>query len=137
MARLVDFSIVSRVLGVDRLAVFECEGALGRSMPDCGAINHSSGRDRALHHGSILESAKFGGLRGDLHGGTNAGEKIFARISVAGVCGRYASADVGISVFVLRLVRCHGEVRGSMEKLGWRHARELVVAGNASRSRSL
>ena len=133
MACGVDFSIVSGVLAINWPAVFECEGALGRSMPGRSPVNDSRGWDRTLHHGSILESAKLNGLRGDFHGGANAGKKIFACIFVAGVCSRHASADVGISVFVLCLIRCHGEVRGSLEKLGRRHTREFVVAGIASR----
>src|ERR1700678_28733 len=130
LARGIHFFAAPRLLGIVRSFFPERESAVGRSCSGCGAVDDPGSRDRALHHGPVFESAKSGGVRGNLHGGANPGKKICVGVFVAGCFRVYASADVGVSVFVLSVVCGFGQVGHSSERREGNRGCELIVADN-------
>src|ERR1700678_827850 len=74
VARGLDFSIAPGLLGVEWRLLCKHESALGRSLSGGGAA-HDSGRwDGALHRGPVFESAKPGGVCGDLRRNADTGK---------------------------------------------------------------
>jgi len=115
----VDFLAAPRMLGVERTSFSERKSPPGWSLPGRRSVDDPGGGHCALHHGPVFESAEPGGVRGNLHGGTNCGEKICTGIVVAGVCGLHASADVGVSIFVLCVAARVGKIPREVDARKW------------------
>ena len=82
---------------------------MGRSLPGRRAVVDSSGRHRALHHGPVFEPAESGGVRGNLHAVARTLETKYVRARCGSLLRPHASADGGVSVFVLRAARGDGK----------------------------
>src|SRR6202011_6177821 len=57
-----DLSAAARLLGGKQYTLFECGSALGKSVSDRWAVDNSDRWNRALHHGSVFESAESGSV---------------------------------------------------------------------------
>jgi hypothetical protein len=88
------------------------ESAVGRSLSGRSAIVDSGRRDGALHHGSVLESAELAAFAGIFMVARTLEKRYVRAFVVAGVRGLHAPADVGFSIFVLLVVRGHGQLEG-------------------------
>ena len=128
MAHHVNFSASPRLLGIVQLVFPESASPVGRRLFNRSAIVDSGRRYRALHHGSVFESAESSRVRGHIHDSENAREEILAGWVVAGICRVHASVDVGLSLFVLSSVRVDGFC-------GHRKSWKLVDAAECCRSR--
>src|SRR4029077_6850468 len=89
----------------------EFSGTLVRCGIGGCASNDSGGRERALNHGSVFESAASGGVRGGFRGRPSAGEKVPPGSGVADICRCRSSFDGGVCLLLLCSAAGDGEVR--------------------------
>ncbi len=108
MAHRVHFSAPACLLGIIQFVFPQSAGPVGQRVFNRRAIVTSRRGHGALHHGSVFEPTESSRFRGDIHGRENAGEEILAGWVVADICRVHASADVGLSLFVLSSVRADG-----------------------------
>src|SRR6202044_4079607 len=96
----IDFLIAAGLLGTGGPLLCERGSTMGWSVPGGGAAYDSGCRDGPLHHGPVSESAKPGGICGDLCRDPDARKKIYSRPSMARVYGMGASPHGGFRLFL-------------------------------------
>ena len=111
MASDLDLSIAACLLGPEREMFSEFQGAMGRRRAGSRVVDDSGSRHRALHYGSVFESAESGSVRGGFCGRGSNREKIHSGCIVDDSCSGRSSADGGICHFLLRFATGDGQAR--------------------------